>query len=75
MASLRRLVFDAMDNAVGNGHAELMRRGPVATVAVDLFDYDSDIANATPRAGDEEPDLTALVPHIQAWRNSTPELG
>ncbi len=58
---LRGLVFGAMDYAMTNGYGDAMLRDPLAAVARDLMDYDSDVQAVCDDAAD-------LIPYIEAWR-------
>lgn len=58
---LRKLVWAAMTNGVRNGYAEEMLYDSEEDVAINLLDYDAEIAALNLSVMD-------LIPHIESWR-------
>jgi hypothetical protein len=63
---IQALVNRAQNNAVDNGYKEYVLTENPAALAIDMVDYDSDIAKLVEEEffGDEE----GLIPYIKVWQ-------
>jgi len=68
LMDIQTLIIESMNRAVENGYKEFTMHETPAAIAVDMVDYDSDIAKLVENefAGDE----VGLIPFIEAWQRS-----
>lgn len=69
MARIQEVVDTALDNAVENGHEELVIRGKIAVLVEDMLDCDADVAKLREELIVEDADpVIWLRPFIMDWR-------
>jgi len=63
---IQQVVNRSCENAVENGYEEYVKQEKPAALAIDMVDYDDDIARIVQEEffGDEE----GLIPYIKVWQ-------